>query len=269
MKNTIKLFSSPLFNAHLSVCPTSKLLVCKSIYFGTPSATLKVDPEILVKFLNDICTEIYRNGKANSIPKNASINLHQHYFCTETIRDIYSGIISDLQADSSKWDANSVVSFGYLAGNSKPQRIKYIEMCESFPQLKYISTEKFNRYCKKSKGFTSVLELKKRHKYFIDLEGHSYSTKSYQFLASKRVYFSSRHNEVLKWEKNYLKPWENYIPVKKDLSDLIDKYQIIESDPKLYKKIIKNNIDLLSNQLSQKIMFSDLIKKISNRLLIK
>ena len=78
-----------------------------------------------------------------------------------------------------------------------------------------------------------------------------------------------KNNEVLKWEKNYLKPWQNYIPVKKDLSDLIDKYQIIESDPKLYKKIIKNNIDLLSNQLSQKIMFSDLIKNISSRLLIK
>ena len=165
--NTIKLFSRPLFNAHLSTCPTSKLLICKSIYFEASSAALKVDPEMLVKFLNDICMEMYRNGKINSIPQNVAIDLHQHYFCAETIRDIYSGIISDLQADSSKWDTNSVVSFGYLAGNSKPQRIKYVEMCESFPQLNYISTEKFNRYCRNSSNFTSVIKLKKRHKYFI------------------------------------------------------------------------------------------------------
>jgi len=261
--NTIKLFSDPLFDAHFSVDPGSKFLIFKSIDFKTVSATLKVDPVSLVKFLNDICMEMYRNGKTNGIPRDVSINLHDHYFCAETIRDIYSGIISDLLADNSEWSTNEIVSFGFLCGNTKPQRLKYIEMGKSFSQLNYISTKKYNRYSKDTDGFTSVIKLKKDYKYFIDLTGHSYSTKTYQFLASKRVYFTSKHNEILDWEANHLKPWENYIPVEDDLSDLISKYQTIESNPVLYKKIIKNNTNLIANQLSHKLMLQHLIKTIS------
>lgn len=262
--NKIKLFSTPLVKICFSVCPCANLLICKSLDFNTVSAGLKVDPEILMKFVNDVCMKMYKLGKIKGIPQDKAINLHHSYFCAETIRDIYSNIISELQADSSKCSTNNIVSFGFLAAKSKPQRLKYIKMCENSPLLDYISTKKFNRYCKDSADFTSVAKLKKDYKYFIDLEGHTYSTKSYQFLASKRVYFSSTHNTVLKWEKNYLKPWENYIPVKTDLSDLMDKYQIIESDPELYKKIIENNLNLLQNQLSPELMLDQLVKKITS-----
>lgn len=258
----IKLVSDPIFKVHFSICPTSKFLVCKSIDFLAPSATLKVDPEMLVKFVNDVCMKIYESGQIVHITENSKINLHQHYFCAETIRDIYANIISDLQLDNSEYSTNEIASFGFLAGDSKPQRLKYIQMCKSFSQLNYISTEKFNRYSKNSPNFTSVAKLKKDYKYLIDLKGHSYSTKTYQFLASKRVYFSSEHNEVLNWEASHLNPWENYIPVKSDLSDLMEKYQIIESDPGLYKKIIKNNINLLENELSPEFMLKELAKKI-------
>lgn len=260
--NTIKLSSQPLFDMYFSVCPSSKLLALQSICFNTVSASIKIDPEILMKFVNDLCTKIYKNGTIKSIPKDEVIDLHKDYFCSETIRDIYSNYILDLQEDNSKYSTNNIVSFGFLAGKTKPQRLEYIKMCEDYLFLEYISTDKFNRYLKDEPGFTSIKKLKKNYKYFIDLEGHSYSTKSYQFLASKRVYFSSVHCEVLKWEKEHLKPWENYIPVKKNLSDLVDKYKIIESDPKLYQKIINNNINLLQNQLSPEFMLNKLVRKI-------
>lgn len=261
----IELLSKPIFKVRFSICPTSNFLVCKSINFSmSPSATLKVDPEMLIKFVNDVCMKIYEIGQIDHITKNSKINLHQYYFCAETIRDIYANIISDLQLDNSEYTKNGISSFGFLAGNSKRQRLKYIEMCKSFSQLNYISTKKFNRYSKDSNDFTSVAKLKKDYKYLIDLKGHSYSTKTYQFLASKRVYFSSKHNEVLNWEANHLKPWENYIPVKTDLSDLVDKYEIIESEPELYKKIIKNNLNLLKNELSAEFMLEELIKKITS-----
>ena len=92
--------------------------------------------------------------------------------------------------------------------------------------------------------------------------GHSYSTKSLLFMASKRVFFSSKHREQLQWEKEYLKPWENFIPVAKDLSDLVDNYKIIEADQNLYNQIVANNIRLLQGELSQELMLDKLKDKL-------
>tara|TARA_B100001093_G_C26853639_1_gene1026299 strand:+ start:3388 stop:4227 length:840 start_codon:yes stop_codon:yes gene_type:complete len=252
-----------LFKVELSGNADGGILIFKSLLSKTPSAFLKLDPEIIMKFANDVCMKMHRFGEIESIPEDKIINLHENYFCAETIRDIYSNIISDLQADNSGHRTNNIVSFGHVLKN-KPERIKYIEMCENSAFLDYIPTKKFNTYSKDTAEFKSVLDLKKSHKYFIDLAGHTYSTKSYLFLASKRVYFSSEHPEVFEWEKNHLKPWENYVPVKSDLSDLMDNYQIIESDPKLYEKIIQNNINLLQNQISPELMLDQVIKKIAS-----
>ena len=81
-------------------------------------------------------------------------------------------------------------------------------------------------------------------------------------MASKRVFFSSGPKVKLQWEQKYLKPWQNYIPVKEDLSDLEEKYYLVESDSTLYKEIVQNNIYLLNNELSPKAMFNNLITEI-------
>jgi len=266
--NTIKLFSRPLFDVDLS---TSKegVLILSSLNLNPHDAAQKVDPEMLVKFINDICMHLYKqntttNTKFMPLKQDFCINLHDHYFCAETIRDIYSNIISNLLNDYSVPYSNNIVSFGHLARETKPQRLKYIDMCNIFTELTYISTKNYNIYDLDCGDFTNILALKKQFKYFIDLKGHSYSTKTYQLLASQRVYFSSQHNLTLTWEKQHLKPWQNFIPVKEDLSDLISQHQIIESNPALYQQIVENNLNLLNNELSPNAMLKQLLNKISS-----
>lgn len=271
--NTIKVFSYPLFDVDLSISKGG-VLILNSLNLNPNDAAQKVDPEMLVKFINDICMHLNKqnattNKKFMPLKRDFNINLHHHYFCAETIRDIYSNIISNLLNDDSIPSSNNVVSFGYLARkvdgtDTKPQRLEYVDMCNIFPELTYISTKNYNIYDLDCGDFTSILDLKKQFKYFIDLKGHSYSTKTYQLLASRRVYFSSQHNSTLNWEKQHLKPWRNFIPVKEDLSDLTSQYQIIESDPALYQQIVENNLNLLNNELSPNAMLKQLLNEISN-----
>jgi len=306
MKKNIKLYSKPLIEAELlyQAPPADRpRLLCGSMDFHNRDATLKLNPVNLMQFVDDLC--IYFNENVHKIdqvrfenspfvraihdaslegkssfpkhyifPGTMMVDLHKHYFCAETIRDIYSGDIDNLLKDNKSSTTDNVVSFGYLATatagvETKPQRIKYIEMCNESPNFDYISTEKFNRFSTHTKKFSKVLDLKAKYKYFIDLKGHTYSTKSYLFMASKRVFFSSKHPEQLTWETDYLKPWKNFIPVRPDLSNLNEHYEIIESDPALYKEIISNNIKLLENELSKKSMLLKLVSKILLNLELK
>lgn len=266
--NTIKLFSRPLVDIDLSISKEG-VLTLSSLNLNPNDAAQKIDPEMLMKFINDVCIHLYKQNTTNNtwfapLKRDFCINLHTHYFCAETIRDIYSNVISNLLNDYSTPHSNNIVSFGHLARKTKPQRLKYIDMCNIFPELTYISTKNYNIYDLDSGDFTNILALKKQFKYLIDLKGHSYSTKTYQLLASKRVYFSSQHNFELNWEKQHLKPWQNFIPVKEDLSNLIEQHQIIESNPKLYQQIVDNNLNLLKNELSPNIMLKQLLQKINS-----
>ncbi|MDC8831086.1 glycosyl transferase family 90 [Alteromonas gilva] len=264
-QHVISLISQPNVKIDLSLYSWhgSTTVVCKSVDFTTFDATYKINPVDVMSFTNDLCTHFHENLNIKRITKSVDINLHEYHFVIETIRDIYSGIIDQLLADDEMPSSNKMVSFGFLGKqNSKPQRVQYIKMCESSPYIDYINTERFSWLDRKGKNFTSVLNLKGNYKYFFDLKGHTYSTKSYLFLASKRVFFSSEHNEKLWWEKQYLKPWENYIPVKSDLSDLKEKYELIESDPTLYDHIVSNNLSLINNELSKEAVLRNLVKEI-------
>ena len=237
---------------------------CKNIILQQDT-TYKISLTSIVSFIEDLCLDLNNSGSPESFfsrEYQKFIDLHHHYFAAENIRDIYSGIIKELINDNHAPETQDCGSFGYLAGNTKPQRQEYIELCESINKFDYIETEKFDQ---NNKSFKTVLDFKKRYKYFIDLRGHSYSTKSLLFLASKRVFFTSEHPETTEWEKKYLKPWENYIPVNQDLSDLEKNYELIQSKPSLYEKIVENNNSLIKNELSNKVMMKNLVDFVSTK----
>jgi hypothetical protein len=235
-------------------------LTCDSINFHN---TYKLDPVPIAEFVNHISRHIYNRYTIKSITKSKKIELHKVFFCAETIRDIYAGRINFLLNDSCHWQSNKIGGFGFLAKpNSKKQREAYNDMTKHMEHLEYFETAKFNRLEKNKGTFLSMEELKSKYKYLIDLKGHTYSTKSYLFLASKRVYFSSAHPETLNWEKEFLLPWKHYIPVKEDLSDLNENYNKIENNPNLYNSIIDNNIRLLRESLSTSSMMEKLAESI-------
>ena len=257
---SIKIYSKPMFHATLIILPGEKQVNCQNVTFINDSATHKINPVNIMAFIDDLLLHLKKNTNVFNVKKFHEINLHDCYFAAESIRDIYSGLVEELTQNNDTTLSKKMVSFGFLAGKTKPQRQKYIDLCNRFDEFDYIKTKKFDRH--NTKDFVSVQGLKTKYKYFIDLKGHTYSTKSLLFLASKRVFFFNKHPEELRWEKLHLAPWENYIPIKDDLSDLKKNYDIIESNPSLYKKIVTKNSLLIRNEISSRSMMLDLVNKI-------
>lgn len=264
----ITIYSDPMFEVDLVVDPSTNKLTCRSVKFGTFDATYKINPVDLMKFVDDLCSYYYKRDLCD-VRESCRINLHEHYFPAESIRDIYSGALDNLIKDSTSSCNNKAVSFGFLAGDSKPQRKRYIEACVHAEQFEYISTQKYDRRDTTSENFYSIQQMKSKYKYFVDLRGHSYSTKSLLFVASKRVFFYSEPPEKLMWEREFLQPWQNYVPIKNDLSDLQDNYNKIESDERMQEHMISNNINLLHDMLSKQKMDVRLHQEIDKHLVFK
>jgi hypothetical protein len=73
-----------------------------------------------------------------------------------------------------------------------------------------------------SSKYISIPELVKKYSVLIDIEGAGYSGRLKYLLWSHRpvLVVDRPHKEYF---FKYLKEWEHYIPVKRDLSDLIEK----------------------------------------------
>jgi hypothetical protein len=75
-----------------------------------------------------------------------------------------------------------------------------------------------------SSKYISTPELVKKYSILIDIEGNGYSGRLKHLLWSHRpLLLVDRPHKEFFFE--YLKEWEHYIPVKRDLSDLIEKTQ--------------------------------------------
>lgn len=76
-------------------------------------------------------------------------------------------------------------------------------------------------------------------KYLIDVEGCGWSGRFKVLMSSPRiVFFVDRPYQ--EWYFGCMEPWKHYVPVKRDLSDLKENYERIESDIELQNYIKQN-----------------------------
>jgi len=231
--------------------------------------TYKINEEEQYEFMNYLLNTKLKSKSYLYIKIKDSlegeINFKNSFVCLEDLRNIHYGLINQLINDYSEPFINKIGSFGYLADTSKPYRLKFIEFCEKYPDnLEYIST---NRYSPLDKSMLSFIDLKK-YKYLIDLPGHTYSTKMYSFLHSKRVIFKLKNinkEHEFYWEK-YLEPNIHYVEIEEDFSDLIEKYNYLENNPDVCSQLIDNCQRLINNKLSQENLVDTFLSTFSNYL---
>ena len=90
-----------------------------------------------------------------------------------------------------------------------------------------------------STKFISLPDLVNKYKILIDIEGIGFSARLKYLLWSRRpVLLVDRPHKEYFFE--YLKEWEHYIPVKRDLSDLIEKTQWIFNNYETALQIAEN-----------------------------
>lgn len=138
-------------------------------------------------------------------------------------------------------------------GNSKthPRRTAFLEIAEKNSTLidgfdtcvdKYIVEKKKEKYIS--------LSDHTKYKYLIDIEGRGYSGRLKLLLFSKRVLFVQERL----WKEFYhfdMIPYEHYIPIKNDLSDLIDQIHFVEQKgDEYYNEITKNAYSFACKYLS-------------------
>lgn len=88
-----------------------------------------------------------------------------------------------------------------------------------------------------------------KYKYLIDIEGRGYSGRLKYFLFSKRLLFiqERRYKEFFHFN---LIPYVHFIPVKNDLSDLVDRYMEVKDNDSLYEQITTNAFQFALSQLN-------------------
>lgn len=79
--------------------------------------------------------------------------------------------------------------------------------------------------------YVDLKELIKTNKYLIDIEGYGYSSRLKLLLFSNRVMFI-QDRPYKEYFYQWMEPYIHYIPVIRDLSNLIDQYNWAENHPK-------------------------------------
>lgn len=105
---------------------------------------------------------------------------------------------------------------------------------------------KLQRY--NGNSYLSYEEQISRWKYLIDVEGQGYSARTKILMFSGRVLFIA-DRPWKEWWYDGLEPWVHYVPVNRDLSDLQENFNKVDSNPELQQKIINNSIYYAQNNL--------------------
>jgi len=89
------------------------------------------------------------------------------------------------------------------------------------------------------------------YKYLINIEGHVSAFRlSLELSSGSCVLLVESRYKI--WFRNMIKPWVHYVPVKGDLSDLIEKIKWCKSHDKKCQKISENSMEFADKYLSKK-----------------
>ena len=152
-------------------------------------------------------------------------------YCAYNKEDTYEGVVPDFtfhQWPNSRSDDYHETVFEIAKAGMKPPELIKVGWIGQFSQKRelffYIGKEApflFDIFDSKTTPFISLPELTK-YALLIDIEGAGYSGRLKYLLWSHRpVLLIDRPYKEYFFE--YLVPWEHYIPVKRDLSDLLEK----------------------------------------------
>ncbi len=151
-----------------------------------------------------------------------------------------------LEAGRSKPKTNKVAWFGNIksAGASRPEHKTRPHLVNHYGK-RYPDRFKFSNAGPGAglpQHFVSLADQTREYKYLLDIGGNGYSARL------KFLLFSGRPTMVV--ERDYveyfwddLKPYEHYIPVKMDLSDLVEQHQWAVDNDKAAVEIAENARD--------------------------
>ena len=129
---------------------------------------------------------------------------------------------------------------GHMEGAPRPAFYKIASEHPDFFESRWVTLNLLDwDTWKEYNNYMSYQDQINRWKYLIDMEGCGWSGRLKVLMSSPRIVFMV-DRPYQEWYFGYLEPWKHFVPVKRDLSDLIENYNKIESDPEL-QQYIKTN----------------------------
>ena len=94
-----------------------------------------------------------------------------------------------------------------------------------------------------------------KYKYLVDVDGNSCSFERYFWVLLSNSVVLKQITPNIQWYYDGLKPYEHFIPVKDDLSDLLEKIQWAQTHDTEAKQIAENATSFIKNELSAEDIF--------------
>lgn len=152
------------------------------------------------------------------------------------------------EAASEPWQDNRVFWRGSLFTNLS--RSCLFELGKKYPQ--YFVIEDMSTMIRNP---LPTMKKQAAYKYLIDTRGNAWSSRLQILLKLGRVVFIV-DRPYRDWYFDRLQPMKHYMPVKEDLSDLIEKYCYMEQHPEIYNEIVANlKIFVEENLIPRRIVF--------------
>ena len=145
-------------------------------------------------------------------------------------------------AAETPWEDPRIVWKGNITSDNSRSWLQIL--AERNPDILYVDDPVNN----KELSFIPMTEFAK-HKYLLDIRGYGWSDRLKILLQLGRPIFLV-DRPFMEWYTDKLVPWEHYIPVREDMSDLIERYRFMEEHPEKYDEIVRNMKQFAEDHLS-------------------
>jgi hypothetical protein len=170
----------------------------------------------------------------------------------------FSSMVADIKKASKTPYSSSKVLWAGSIGPWIPPRVIYKQLAEAHRDLLQCNEIDFSTKIPTASGdpdkqpnilnFVSLPDHCK-HKYLLDIEGIGWSARLKYLCFTNRVLFLNDRPYKEFW-MNGLVNGENCIILKRDLSDLVEKVNMVENDPQLYAKLSSNLLKFANETLT-------------------
>jgi hypothetical protein len=167
----------------------------------------------------------------------------------QTQLDDYEAVAQELAAVGASPPRTN--KLGWRGANTNPVRVAFARLNDGkLFDVELISWNRSDPQRLTSNNFLSLSEQVRDWRYLIDVEGVGYSGRLKLLFFSRRVVFLQRR-PYEEWYFPDLVPWVHYVPVERDMSDLMPALTRLREDPALERKIIEQSFEFAAARLTR------------------
>jgi hypothetical protein len=157
-------------------------------------------------------------------------------------------LLEEMLADDRDWHSEKIF---WIGTDQHPSRPALAGMGKGNPDIMDIELMEWSSAdagSLRSKSRHVPLQEHRAFKYLVDCPGRGYSARLKWLLATGRPVFVVDRDVVEPWHLE-MEPWVHFVPVARDLSDLLLHHSRLEADPGLYASLARNGRDFAARRL--------------------